>query len=106
MSSTGENETDLRKIMDMTRYGGIFILLLNFYYYCFAAFKMWGLTSKITDRLMFNISQTGLFKHMYTSKLIALGLLLISLLGSQGRKDEKLHWKPITALVCSGLTLY
>ncbi len=106
MSSTGENETDLRKIMDMTRYAGIFILLLNLYYYCFSAFKSWGLTSKITDRLMFNISQTGLFKHIYTSKAIALGLLFISLLGSQGRKDEKLHWKRIAALLCSGLTLY
>ncbi len=106
MSSTGENETDLRKIMDMTRYAGIFILLLNFYYYCYAAFKTWNLTTKITDRLLFNIVQTGLFKHDYSSKLIALALLGISLLGSQGRKEEKLNWKPITALLCSGLTLY
>lgn len=106
MSSTGENENDLRKIMDMTRYAGIFILLLHCYYYCFATFRRWGITSKITDRLLYNISQTGLFKHSWHSKGIAAGLLLISLLGSQGRKDEKLHWKQIIVLLACGLTLY
>jgi hypothetical protein len=106
MSSTGENENDLRKIMDMTRYAGIFILMLHFYFYCYAAFKSWGFTAGITDRLLFNIAQTGLFKHTYTSKLIALGLLTVSLLGSQGRKNEKLRWQRIAGLTGTGLCLY
>jgi len=106
MSTTGENENDLRKIMDMTRYAGIFILLLHFYFYCYAAFKAWNLTASITDRLLFNIGQTGLFRHTYTSKFIALGLLTVSLLGSQGRKNEKLRWQRIAVLAASGIALY
>lgn len=106
MSTTGENENDLRKIMDMTRYAGIFILLLHFYFYCYTVFKAWGLTASITDRLLFNISQTGLFKHTYTSKFIALGLLAVSLLGSQGRKNEKLRWQRIAGLAGTGMALY
>lgn len=106
MSTTGENENDLRKIMDMTRYAGIFILLLHFYFYCYVAFKAWKLTASITDRLLFNIGQTGLFRHTYTSKFIALGLLAVSLLGSQGRKNEKLRWQRIAVLAGSGIALY
>lgn len=106
MSGTGENENDLRKIMDMTRYAGIFILMLHFYFYCYAAFKAWGFTAGITDRLLFNIAHTGMFKHTYSSKLISLGLLAISLLGSQGRKNEKLRWQRIAGLAGAGLILY
>lgn len=106
MSTTGENDSDLRKIMDMTRYAGIFILLLHFYFYCYTAFKAWGLTASITTRLLYNLSQTGLFKHTYTSKFIVLGLLAVSLLGSQGRKNEKLRWQRIAALAGTGITLY
>jgi len=106
MSTTGENEMDLRKILDMTRFASIFILLLHFYFYCYAAFRDWSIQSKITDRVLTNILHTGLFDHSYTSKLIALGLLAISLVGAQGKKDEKLHWKLSTTLLANGLILY
>ncbi len=106
MSATGENEMGLRKILDMTRFAGIFILLLHFYFYCYAAFREWQLSGKITDRLLINIAHTGLFQHLYTSKLIALGLLIISLIGATGRKDEKLRIKTILTYVSIGLLLY
>lgn len=106
MSATGENEMGLRKILDMTRFAGIFILLLHFYFYCYAAFREWQLSSKITDRLLINTAHTGLFQHLYTSKLIALGLLIISLIGATGRKDEKLRIKTILTYVSIGLLLY
>ena len=48
--STGENEMGLRKILDMTRFASIFILLLHYYFYCYDAFKQWQLRSDITDR--------------------------------------------------------
>ncbi len=106
MSHTGENEQGLRKIVDLTRFASIFILLLHFYYYCYVAFEQWEITSTITDRLMKNISNTGLFKNQLTSKFLALGLLTISLFGSQGKKDEKINWKSITAYLLIGLLLY
>ncbi len=106
MSHTGENEQGLRKIVDLTRFASIFILLLHFYYYCYVAFEQWEITSTITDRLMKNISNTGLFQNQLTSKFMALGLLTISLFGAQGKKDEKINWKSITAYLLIGLLLY
>lgn len=106
MSHTGENEQGLRKIVDLTRFASIFILLLHFYYYCYVAFEQWEITSTITDRLMKNISNTGLFKNQLTSKFMALGLLVISLFGAQGKKDEKINWKSIAVYLLIGLLLY
>lgn len=106
MSHTGENEQGLRKIVDLTRFASIFILLLHFYYYCYVAFEQWEITSTITDRLMKNISNTGLFQNQLTSKFMALGLLVISLFGAQGKKDEKINWKSIAAYLLIGLLLY
>lgn len=106
MSQTGENEQGLRKIVDLTRLASIFILLLHFYYYCYTAFKQWEFRSTITDRLMTNLLHTGLFSNQYTSKFIAIGLLIISLLGAQGKKDEKINWKGVAAYLLIGFMLF
>ncbi|MEP7374636.1 MAG: conjugal transfer protein MobC [Chitinophagaceae bacterium] len=106
MSVTGENEIGLRKILDMTRFASIFVLLLHFYFYCYRAFEHWELTSTITDRLLVNIRRTGLFDHLVTSRLIALGLLVISLIGARGKKSEKLQPKTIVFYMVAGLLIY
>ncbi len=106
MSSTGENEQGLRQIIDLTRFGSIFILLLHFYFYCYGAFSQWEIKSGITDRLLHNIIHTGLFKNLFVSKIIALALLVISLLGAQGKKDQKIHWKNIVVYLLVGLLLF
>ncbi|MBN8718609.1 MAG: YWFCY domain-containing protein [Sediminibacterium magnilacihabitans] len=106
MSVTGENEQGLRKIIDLTRFASIFILLLHFYYFCYRAFEHWEIASTITDRLMKNISQTGLFNGVFVSKFIAIGLLIISLLGAQGKKDEKINKRSIAAYLLIGLLLF
>ncbi len=103
---TGENEQGLRKILDMTRLISIVILVLHFYYYCYAAFEHWHLTLPLTDRLMSNILNTGLFKSFHTSKLFSLGFLAISLMGARGRKDEKLNYKTAFAYIVTGLLIY
>lgn len=103
---TGENEQALRKILDMTRLISIAILVLHFYYYCYGAFEQWHLTVTLTDRLMGNIRNTGLFNNFHVSKLIALGFLTISLMGARGRKDEKLSYKTAFAYIITGLLIY
>lgn len=103
---TGENEQALRKILDMTRLISIAILVLHFYYYCYTAFEQWHLTVTLTDRLMGNIRNTGLFNNFQTSKLFALGFLAISLMGARGRKDEKLSHKTAFAYIITGLLIY
>ena len=103
---TGENEQALRKILDMTRLISIVILVIHFYYYCYAAFQEWGLSSALSDRILGNIYRTGLFGNFHKSKFIALGFLFISLLGARGRKNEKLNHKTAFAYIITGLLIY
>lgn len=106
MSATGENEMGLRKIMDMTRLTSIILLLLHFYFYCYAAFKYWGVSAALTDRILQNTVRTGLFNSFHHSKLIALGLLVISLIGARGKKEDNLQPKRILVLLVAGIFLF
>jgi hypothetical protein len=103
---TGENEMGLRKIIDMTRMIGIVILLVHFYYYCYAAFEHWQLTHAIGDMLLLNIAKTGLFKSFFTSKLLSLLFLFTSLIGAKGKKSEKLNYRTALAYLLTGLLIY
>jgi hypothetical protein len=103
---TGENEQGLKKVIDMTRMIAIAVLLIHCYYNCYAAFNQWQLTSKISDQLLKNISHTGLLSGFLKSKLIALGFLLLSILGVKGRKSEKLTYRTAFAYLLTGLLLY
>lgn len=103
---TGENEAGLRKILDFTRLGAILFLLLHCYFYCYGAFERWGLTSSWGDQFLQNIALTGLYSTVLKSKLIALGLLGISLLGARGKKSENINPRSIWAYLVLGLSLY
>ncbi|WP_288879821.1 conjugal transfer protein MobC [Pedobacter panaciterrae] len=103
---TGENEQAMRKILDMTRFISISILLLHFYYYGYLAFDFWGLVSAFTDRVMVNIARSGLFGDFHRSKFVALGFLFISLLGVRGKKHDKLSPETGLAYLFIGLLLY
>jgi len=103
---TGENEQALRKVLDMTRLISIIILILHFYYYCYSAFSHWGLVNELSDRLLGNIHNSGIFKEFHRSKVISLAFLVISLLGARGRKDEKLNYKVAFAYILTGLLIY
>lgn len=103
---TGENEQALRKILDMTRLISMVVLCLHFYYYGYTVFKDWGLAGSLGYRIMQNIYLTGLFSYFHTSKLFALFFLCISLLGSKGRKDEKLLFKTAFYYMIGGLLAY
>jgi hypothetical protein len=103
--NTGENEQGLRKIIDLTRLISIAILLLHFYFYCYKAFEQWQFTTTITNRILSNL-RAGLFKDFNFSKIIALGLLFISLIGARGKKDEKLNVRNILIWLSVGLGIY
>ncbi|WP_425637885.1 conjugal transfer protein MobC [Algoriphagus yeomjeoni] len=103
---TGENTEGLRKIIDLTRKASIGMLCLHCYYYCYHSFNQWGLTHPISERLLVNIRDTGLFNEFYISKVFALGLLFISLIGAKGKKDDKLRMAQICWPLISGLLIY
>jgi len=103
---TGENEQGLRKILDLTRMISIIVLLIHFYYYFYSVFKQWQMRSDLTDRILLNISKTGLFTSFNKSRLIALLALVISLVGARGRKDERIRFKAAFIYIFTGLLLF
>ncbi len=104
--NTGENEQGLRKVIDLTRMISIVLLLLHSYYFCYAAFREWHLTTTLGDRILKNLSQTGLFNSFHKSKVFALALLLLSLIGVKGRKSEKVKGKTAALSFLSGVIFY
>lgn len=104
--ATGENEQGLRKVIDLTRMISIVVLLLHCYFYGYAAFVQWHWTARISDRILHNLAHTGLFRNFYQSKLMAVGFLLLSLLGVKGKKSERLNYRTALAYLLTGLLLY
>jgi YWFCY motif protein/type IV secretory system conjugative DNA transfer VirD4/TraG family protein len=103
---TGENEQALRKIVDMTRLISIVVLLLHFYFYCYEAFKEWNLTSSIAERILVSFTRTGLFANFHISKIVALGMLGVSLIAARGKKSDKLNYRTALAYSLTGLLVY
>lgn len=88
----------------MTRLISIVILVLHFYYYCYGTFYLWGLSSGFSDRLLRNITDTGLFDHFHRSKLIA--LVSNDIPDRHERKNEKLNHQIAFAYIITGLLIY
>lgn len=104
--NTGENVEALRKITDFLRMGAVLLLGLHFYIYCYRAFAEWGLTHDMVADILRGLEGTGLFRHFYISKTAALLLLLISLIGAKGKKEDSLKLAaPLRSLVL-GFTLF
>jgi hypothetical protein len=103
---TGENEQALRKIIDFTRLLSIAILIIHFYLCCYLMFQQLHLTHKIVDHILLPLSKMVLFKTILTAKLSALALLIVSLVGSKGKRDEKIRVKTIITYCVTGLLVY
>jgi hypothetical protein len=103
---TGENDQAMRKILDMTRLISIAVLAIHFYKECYGAFVLWHCVTPLTDRVLGNIVQTGLFSNFQKPKLIALGFLVIALIGVQGKKDEKQNSKTAFLYLLTGAVFF
>lgn len=103
---TGENEQALRKIIDFTRLLSIAILIIHFYLCCYPAFEEMKLTHKIVDHIAWPISKIAIFRTVLVAKLSALLLLIVSLIGSKGKRDEKIRPKTIITYCLTGLLIY
>lgn len=104
--NTGENQQALRKIMDFTRMLSIAILIIHFYLNCYQAFRKWEMTYEIVDRLLATFIKMAAFKTAWNSKLTVLLLLIISLIGAKGTKNEKINGKSVVAYLVTGMLLY
>jgi len=103
---SAEDILTARRIADMVRAGSILLLLLHYYYYFYAVFGSWSLTTDLTGEILSYIAGTGLFAHALASKAGSLLLLVLSLLGSRGRKDDKISLRSCGWIIGTGLALY
>lgn len=103
---TGENEQALRKIIDFTRMASLIILAIHFYYLSHTLLSHWGYTLEFVDNIILKIAKTGLLKTPVDTKLIILGLLVISLLGAKGKKQETLNVSVAITLAMAGGVLF
>ena len=103
-------EDDLRalgKIMDFLRAVSIILTIMNVYWYCYEAMRMWGVTIGVVDRILINFNRTGgLFHSILYTKLFSLLLLALSCLGTKGVKAEKMSWNRIWTVLAVGFFLF
>ena len=103
-------EDDLRalgKIMDFLRAVSIILAIMNVYWYCYEAMRMWGVTIGVIDRILINFNRTGgLFHSILYTKLFSLLLLALSCLGTKGVKAEKMSWNKIWTVLVVGSCLF
>ena len=103
-------EDDLRalgKIMDFLRAVSIILAIMNVYWYCYEAMRMWGVTIGVVDRILINFNRTGgLFHSILYTKLFSLLLLTLSCLGTKGVKAEKMSWNRIFTVLAVGFCLF
>lgn len=103
---TGEDIQGLRKIMDLTRLLSMAVLAIHFYSYCHVAFRAWGLSLVWLDRIVLKLVAMPMLSGYWQIKAIALLLLVVSLVGSQGKKSEQQSLPPILLLMALGVPCY
>jgi len=104
--NTGEDISGMRKVVDLARWISIALLLMHFYFLCYGAFREWGWTAPLSDRLLENIRRTGLFDHPLRIKLFSLAFLAISLLGARSRKDGRMRYGGGLGFLFLGASVY
>lgn len=105
-----QQEDDLRalaKIMDFLRAVSILFVVINIYWYCYEAIKLWGVNIGVVDKILMNFHRTAeLFGSIIYTKLFALLLLALSCLGTKGVKDEKITWTKVWTFMGVGFVFF
>ena len=105
-----QQEDDLRglaKVMDFMRAVSIILVVMNVYWYCYAAIVDWHIQMGIVDCILTNFDRTaGLFHSILFTKLFAVLLLALSCLGTKGVKEEKITWTKICTVLTAGFILF
>ena len=90
-----QQEDDLRalaKIMDFLRAVSIILVVMNVYWFCYEAIRLWGMDIGVVDRILMNFNRTaGLFRSILYTKLFAVLLLALSCLGTKGVEGRENH---------------
>ena len=105
-----QQEDDLRalaKIMDFLRAVSILFVVINIYWYCYEAIRLWGVNIGVVDKILMNFHRTaGLFGCIIYTKLFTVLLLGLSCLGTSGVKEEKITWTKIWTFMGVGFVFF
>ncbi|WKK58374.1 conjugal transfer protein MobC [Sphingobacterium sp. BN32] len=104
--NTGENIEALRKISDMCRVLAFCLLILHILLVVEGSFAISLLDSPWVERLKNILLQTTLFRTYHFAKILALAFLLLSLIGTKGKKEKKFKVGPALVCIVSGFILY
>ena len=99
------NQNAYREIRLLTGALGVALLVIHFYYYCYAALKLWNFTSPFADRLVTSIVGSGILRHRGTGKLAALFFLVLTLIGLPSPGGSR-GTRKILFTLAGGLGLY
>ncbi len=99
-------EQSLKRILDLTRLFSIVLLIFHFYYYLYLYVEAINLDNVVFDRVSEALIRTKLYKSIYTSRLFILLLLVISLLGTRGKKHESINLKTELSIIAVGLGIF
>lgn len=104
--NTGENQQALQKIIDFIQLMSVVLLLLHFYAYCHPSLTKHNATVGVMETVIIHISRTGIFNNILANKAIIAGMLVLSMIGSVGKRsgNVKLSWA-ITACI-AGLSVF
>ena len=107
MSQQEDDLSALAKIMDFLRAVSILFVVINIYWYCYEAIRLWGVNIGVVDKILMNFHRTaGLFGCIIYTKLFAVLLLGLSCLGTSGVKEEKITWTKIWTFMGVGFVFF
>ncbi len=88
-----QQEDDLRalaKIMDFLRAVSIILVVMNVYWFCYEAIRLWGVNIGVVDKILLNFDRTaGLFHSILYTKLFAVLLLACPVWVRKGSRARK-----------------
>lgn len=99
-------EQSLKRILDLTRLFSIVLLIFHFYYYLYLYAQAIHVDNIVFDRIIETLVRTGLYRTIYHSKLFILLLLIISLIGTRGKKVETINIKIELVVIAAGLLVF
>ena len=83
-----QQEDDLRalaKIMDFLRAVSIILVVMNVYWFCYEAIRLWGVNIGVVDKILLNFDRTaGLFHSILYTKLFFRPFACLVLSGYEG----------------------
>jgi hypothetical protein len=103
---TGEDQRHLHRIIEGLRFASIIVLLLHYYTTICPECQVRQQANPIVDRLMTALTTTAPLDTPIKTKGLALGLLVLSLLGARGKKSPEYTPSKGLSYLLPGLLLY